>query len=63
MRRRTEPTPGDFYLAQNIDDLLFAFDAFSSPGQAPLENETGVCAWKCATRRSTVSSSTTPSAR
>jgi len=41
---RTEPAPGDFYLAQNIDDLLFAFDAFSSPGQAPLENETGVCA-------------------
>ena len=43
---RTEPTPGDFYLAQNIDDLLFAFDAFSSPGQAPLENETGVCAYE-----------------
>lgn len=41
---RVAPTPGDFYLAQNIDDLLFAFDAFSSPGQAPLENETGVCA-------------------
>ncbi|MFF0279912.1 vWA domain-containing protein [Rhodococcus aetherivorans] len=40
---RTSPRPGDFYLAQNIDDLLFAFDAFSSPGQAPLENETGVC--------------------
>ncbi|MGC5162979.1 vWA domain-containing protein [Rhodococcus sp. DT1] len=41
---RTVPTPGDFYLAQNIDDLLFAFDAFSSPGQAPLETEAGVCA-------------------
>jgi len=43
---RTHPSPGDFYLAQNIDDLLFAFDAFSSPGQAPLENETGVCAYE-----------------
>lgn len=37
------PAPGDFYLAQNIDDLLFAFDAFSSPGQAPLTREAGVC--------------------
>lgn len=40
----TEPSPGDFYLAQDIDDLLFAFDAFSTPGQAPLESEVGVCA-------------------
>ncbi|SDE22253.1 vWA domain-containing protein [Rhodococcus tukisamuensis] len=39
------PRPGDFYVAQNIDDLLFAFDAFSTPGQAPLERETGVCAF------------------
>jgi hypothetical protein len=38
------PSPGDFYLAGNIDDLLFAFDAFSTPGQAPLTRETGVCA-------------------
>lgn len=38
------PSPGDFYLAQNIDDLLFAFDAFSTPGQAPLTREAGVCA-------------------
>lgn len=38
------PSPGDFYLAGNIDDLLFAFDSFSSPGQAPLTRETGVCA-------------------
>ncbi|WP_247596008.1 MULTISPECIES: hypothetical protein [unclassified Rhodococcus (in: high G+C Gram-positive bacteria)] len=40
----TTPSPGDFYLAQNIDDLLFAFDAFSTPGQAPLTRESGVCA-------------------
>lgn len=43
---RNQPSPGDFYLAQNIDDLLFAFDAFSSPGQAPLENATGVCSYE-----------------
>ncbi|PXW31294.1 UNVERIFIED_CONTAM: hypothetical protein DES50_10560 [Williamsia faeni] len=40
----TVPIPGDFYLAQDIDDLLFAFDAFSTPGQAPLETEAIVCA-------------------
>ncbi|CAM3120684.1 von Willebrand factor type A domain-containing protein [Williamsia muralis] len=39
----TAPIPGDFYLAQDIDDLLFAFDAFSTPGQAPLESEAIVC--------------------
>jgi hypothetical protein len=38
------PTPGDFYPVQNIDDLLFAFDAFSTPGQPPLETSTGACA-------------------
>lgn len=38
------PTPGDFYLAQNIDDLLFAFDKFTTPGQPPIENTTGACA-------------------
>lgn len=40
----TKPIPGAFYLAQNIDDLLFAFDAFSSPGQAPIETSAGACA-------------------
>lgn len=40
----TKPVPGAFYLAQNINDLLFAFDAFSSPGQAPIETSTGACA-------------------
>ena len=38
------PTPGDFYLAQNIDDLLFAFDKFSTPGQPPIEITSGACA-------------------
>ena len=37
------PSPGEFFLAQNIDDLLFAFDSFSTPGQAPLERESGIC--------------------
>lgn len=41
----SSPKPGDFYVTENIDDLLFAFDAFSTPGQAPLERETGVCAF------------------
>ena len=40
----TDPVPGDFHLAQNIDDLLFAFDEFSAPGQAPIENTSGACA-------------------
>ena len=40
----SSPSPGDFYLAQNIDELLFAFDAFSTPGQSPLAREAGVCA-------------------
>lgn len=39
----TSPTPGAFYLAQNIDDLLFAFDAVSTPGQPPIQTESGVC--------------------
>lgn len=38
------PTPGDFYLAQNIDDLLFAFDKFSTPGRPPTEITSGACA-------------------
>lgn len=37
------PTPGAFYLASNIDELLFAFDAFSTPGQPPQRTEAGVC--------------------
>lgn len=37
------PAPGAFYLASNIDDLLFAFDAFSTPGQPPQRTQSGVC--------------------
>lgn len=37
------PSPGDFYLAENIDDLLFAFDRLSTPGRPPLTNEAGAC--------------------
>jgi hypothetical protein len=39
----TSPTPGDFYLAQNIEDLLFAFDKFGTPDQTPIEIDTGAC--------------------
>ncbi|MFT4126564.1 MAG: VWA domain-containing protein [Gordonia sp. (in: high G+C Gram-positive bacteria)] len=38
-----EPAPGDFILADNIDDLLFAFDRISTPGQPPLTQERGAC--------------------
>lgn len=41
-----EPAPGGFYLASNIDDLLFAFDKLSTPGQDPLTTETGACVVK-----------------
>ena len=40
------PVPGDFYLADDIDELLFTFDKLSTPGQPPLTNETGACAVK-----------------
>lgn len=39
----TEPAPGDFYLAEKIDDLLFAFDRLSTPGSPPLTSEAGAC--------------------
>lgn len=39
----TEPVPGSFTLASDIDNLLFAFDALSTPGQAPLTQESGIC--------------------
>lgn len=38
-----DPRPGEFFLAQNINDLLFAFDAMSTPGQAPIHQQSGVC--------------------
>mgnify|MGYP003606075453 CR=1 FL=1 len=40
----TSPVPGDFYLAQNIEDLLFAFDKVGTPDQPPIEIDTGACA-------------------
>ncbi len=40
----TSPIPGDFYLAQNIEDLLFAFDKVGSPDQQPIETTSGACA-------------------
>lgn len=39
----TSPVPGEFYLAQNIEDLLFAFDKFGIPDQPPIETDTGAC--------------------
>ncbi len=37
------PAPGDFHLVSDIDDLLFAFDKISTPGQSPLTETAGVC--------------------
>ena len=37
------PSPGEFVLASDIDDLLFAFDRFASPQQPPIEQAGGVC--------------------
>jgi len=37
------PPPGEFALASDIDELLFAFDRFANPGRAPLEQTAGVC--------------------
>jgi hypothetical protein len=42
--RATTSTIGDFGLAANIDDLLFAFDAIGDPGQPPALADSGVCA-------------------
>lgn len=35
---------GEFYLANQIDDLLFAFDRFANPGSPPVSRESQVCA-------------------
>lgn len=37
---------GDFYPADDIEDLLFAFDRLSTPGQKPLEDTKGACVIK-----------------
>jgi hypothetical protein len=45
----TDPKPGLFTLASNIDDLLFAFDKIMDPGREPTEQETGICQGKLCT--------------
>lgn len=37
------PAPGIFTTASDIDSLLFAFDALSSPGDSPIQTTTGIC--------------------
>ncbi|MDK8712660.1 VWA domain-containing protein [Brevibacterium sp. UMB1308A] len=39
----TDPVPGEFYLASDIDSLLIAFDSISGLGQKPITNDHGVC--------------------
>jgi hypothetical protein len=41
--RTLTPSPGMFYTASGIDQLLFAFDSLSSPGQPPISQKTHVC--------------------
>lgn len=38
-----EPPRGEFYLANDIDGLLLAFDAISDPGNPPISQTAGVC--------------------
>ncbi|GAB19899.1 hypothetical protein GOEFS_096_00760 [Gordonia effusa NBRC 100432] len=40
----TSPVPGGFYPVSDIDDLLFAFDRLSTPGQPPIPKTAGACA-------------------
>lgn len=37
------PVPGEFHLATDIDSLLLAFDAVSSPGSRPITQDAGIC--------------------
>lgn len=37
------PSPGEFYLASDIDGLLLAFDGISSTGSSPIVQEQGIC--------------------
>lgn len=39
----SDPVPGEFHLATDIDSLLFAFDGMSSVGGDPLVQEKGIC--------------------
>ncbi|WP_152360824.1 vWA domain-containing protein [Microlunatus speluncae] len=47
----TKPTPGEFTLASNIDDLLFALDRMRDPSREPTETEAGVCQGKVCQQR------------
>jgi hypothetical protein len=38
-----DPVPGAFFLASDIDSLLFAFDELSTPGQPAIKQEHGIC--------------------
>jgi len=38
-----EPSPGAFFVASDIDSLLFAFDELSTPGQPPITQQRGIC--------------------
>ena len=39
----TQPRPGEFYLAQDIDELLQAFHRLGAPGNTPVETEANAC--------------------
>jgi hypothetical protein len=39
----TDPVPGEFHLATDIDSLLLAFDGISSPGSRPITQQAGIC--------------------
>lgn len=41
--RPTSDVVGDFRLARDVDELIFALDAFSEPGTTTIDAETGVC--------------------
>ncbi len=39
----TQPGRGEFYRADALDDVFFAFDSFASPGRAPSTHQGKVC--------------------
>ncbi|MGL5405798.1 MAG: vWA domain-containing protein [Propionibacteriaceae bacterium] len=40
---KLEPTPGDFLLADNIDQLLLIFDRYRNPGNKPVQQSVSIC--------------------
>lgn len=42
--KTTSPPPGTYFPVNGIDEMLFAFDAMSSPGQPPIDARGFVCA-------------------